>query len=423
MKEAEKKESFILLAAEVEGVEVEFLREGLRTGEIVLPRSTKRAKIRPVAIGKGLRTKVNANLGTSEDRHDLQFELEKLRTAIEAGTDTVMDLSTGGDVDLVREAVLEESSVPVGTVPIYQAWIECIKAGRPLVEATPDEMLAAVRKHIEDGVDFITVHCGVTLKSVEILSREARVTDVVSRGGTFLFEWMSHNRRENPLYEMYDEILDMARAYDVTLSLGDGMRPGCIADASDKAQIDELVTLGELVQRAREKSVQVMVEGPGHVPLDQVKANVLLEKTICKSAPFYVLGPIVTDVCPGYDHITGAIGGAVAAAAGADFLCYVTASEHLRLPDLEDVREGVIASRIAAHAGDIAKSVAGARDWDLRFSRMRKKLDWSGMLSLAIDSEKAQSLRAASPSSIEDVCSMCGEFCSLKNLRSTLKQE
>jgi len=423
MEETRRRKSFILLASEAEGIEPELLREGLSSGEIVLPRNARRNEIRPVAIGKGLKTKVNANLGTSEDRADLQFELEKLAVAIEAGADTVMDLSTGGDVDLIRRAILEESPVPVGTVPIYQAWIQCIESKRPLVEATADEMLDEVRRHIEDGVDFITVHCGVTRRSVEILSREPRVTDVVSRGGTFLFEWMSYHKKENPLYERYDEILDMAKAHEVTLSLGDGMRPGCIADASDKAQMDELVTLGELVERARDKGVQVMVEGPGHIPLDQVKANVCMEKTICKGAPFYVLGPIVTDVCPGYDHITSAIGGAVAAAAGADFLCYVTASEHLRLPDLDDVREGVIATRIAAHAGDIAKSVAGAADWDLRMSRMRKKLDWEGMFSLAIDPEKARKLRAASPSSIEDVCSMCGELCSLKNLRSTLKQE
>lgn len=418
----DRRESYIMMASQAEDVSPEFIRDGLAAGEIVLPRNTQRKEIKPVAIGKGLRTKVNANLGTSEDRADVRFELKKLQVAIEAGTDTVMDLSTGGDVDMVRRAILEESTVPVGTVPIYQAWIECIRDKRPLVEATPEEMLDAVRKHIEDGVDFITVHCGVTLKSVEILSKEARVTDVVSRGGTFVFEWMSHNKKENPLYERFDEILSMAQSYDVTLSLGDGMRPGCIADASDKAQIDELVTLGELVERSRDKGVQVMVEGPGHVPIDQVQANVLLEKTICKGAPFYVLGPIVTDVSPGYDHITGAIGGAIAAAAGADFLCYVTPSEHLRLPDIDDVREGVVASRIAAHAGDIAKGIPGASDWDLQISRMRKNLDWDGMLGLALDSERARRMRMASPSSADDVCSMCGEFCSLKNLRSTLKK-
>jgi len=423
MTEMDKKEAFILMASEAEGVDPGLLKERLASGEAVLPWNTKKKRIRPVAIGKGLRTKVNANLGTSEDRAEIEFELRKLEAAVEAGTDTVMDLSTGGDINEVRRAILDESTVPVGSVPIYQAWVDCIRGGRPLVEATGDEMLDAVRRHVEDGVDFITVHCGVTLKSVEILAREKRVTDVVSRGGTFVFEWMSHNGKENPLYERYDEILHMAKEYDVTLSLGDGMRPGCIADASDKAQIDELVTLGELVARAREKGVQVMVEGPGHIPIDQVEANVLMEKTICKGAPFYVLGPIVTDVCPGYDHITGAIGGAIAAAAGADFLCYVTASEHLRLPDVEDVREGVITSRIAAHAGDIAKGVAGAREWDLEMSRKRRNLDWVGMLSLAMDPEKAKALKASVPSSINDVCSMCGEYCSLKNLRSTLKKK
>jgi phosphomethylpyrimidine synthase len=419
----EKREGLIPIASDVEGVTPELMREGLASGHIVLPKNSKRREIKPVAIGKGLRTKVNANLGTSKDRADVEKELEKLDAAVLAGADTVMDLSTGGDLDEMRRAVLDESSVPVGTVPIYQAWIECSRARRPLTEATAEQMLGAVRRHIEDGVDFITVHCGVTLKSVEILSREKRVTDVVSRGGTFLFEWMSANRRENPLYERYDEILDMAGQYDVTLSLGDGMRPGSIADASDKAQIDELVTLGELVERARQRGVQVMVEGPGHIPIDQIVANVQMEKTICKGAPFYVLGPIVTDVCPGYDHITGAIGGAIAAAAGADFLCYVTASEHLRLPDIDDVREGVIAARIAAHAGDIAKGVPGASEWDLEMSKRRKSLDWQGMLSLALDPDTARRLRASSPSDMEDVCSMCGEFCSLKNLRSTLKKQ
>jgi phosphomethylpyrimidine synthase len=419
----DKKEAFLLMASEAEGVDPKLISEGLASGEIVLPRNKKRKSIKPVAIGKGLKTKVNANLGTSQDRADIHYELKKLEVAVDAGADTVMDLSTGGDIDEVRAAVLEESPVPVGTVPIYQAWIECVKDRRPMIEARPDEMIDAVRKHIEDGVDFITVHCGVTLKSVEILSKEKRVTDVVSRGGTFLFEWMSYNRRQNPLYERYDEILAMAKQYDVTLSLGDGMRPGCIADASDRAQMDELVTLGELTSRAREAGVQVIVEGPGHIPIHQVEANVRMEKTICKGAPFYVLGPIVTDVCPGYDHITGAIGGAIAAAAGADFLCYVTASEHLRLPDIEDVREGVIASRIAAHAGDIAKGVAGAQDWDLEMSRQRKSLNWQGMFSLCIDPEKAKRLRSTTPSSIDDVCSMCGEFCSLKNLRSTSKKK
>lgn len=423
MVEMDKREAYILMASEAEGVDPKLLKERLASGQAVLPRNTKRKRIRPVPIGKGLRTKVNANLGTSADRAEIRFELRKLEAAVKAGADTVMDLSTGGDTDEVRRAILEESPVPVGTVPIYQAWIDCVRSGRPLVEATPDEMLRAVRKHIEDGVDFITVHCGVTLKSVEILSRENRITDVVSRGGTFVFEWMSHNDKENPLYDRYNEILDMAEEYDVTLSLGDGMRPGCIADASDKAQIDELITLGELVARASDRGVQVMVEGPGHIPIDQVEANVLMEKTICKGAPFYVLGPIVTDVCPGYDHITGAIGGAIAAAAGADFLCYVTPSEHLRLPDIEDVREGVIASRIAAHAGDIAKGIAGAREWDLEMSRKRRNLDWAGMLSLAMDPERARALRASTPSSIDDVCSMCGEYCSLKNHRSTLKKK
>ena len=423
MAQTDEKHALTLMASETEGVDPKLIESGLASGEIVLPKNTRRRRIKPVAIGKGLRTKVNANLGTSQDRADVQLELRKVEAAVEAGADTVMDLSTGGDIDEIRKAILDESPVPVGTVPIYQAWIECIKSGRLLVEVTGDEMLHAVRTHVEDGVDFVTIHCGVTLKSVDILSREKRVTDVVSRGGTFIFEWMCHNRRENPLYERYDEILDMAKEYDVTLSLGDGMRPGCIADASDKAQMDELVTLGELVVRARDAGVQVMVEGPGHIPIDQVEANVLMEKRICNGAPFYVLGPIVTDVCPGYDHITGAIGGALAAAAGADFLCYVTASEHLRLPDIEDVKEGVITSRIAAHAGDIAKGVVGAKEWDLEMSRKRKSLDWPGMFGLAIDPQRAKALKASTPSSIDDVCSMCGEFCSLKNLRSTLRKK
>jgi phosphomethylpyrimidine synthase len=326
-----------------------------------------------------------------------------------------MDLSTGGPVDEIRRAIIAETSAAIGTVPLYQAALDAVRnKNKAIVEMTVDDIFDGVLKHAEDGVDFITVHCGVTRASVERMRREGRIMDVVSRGGAFTIEWMAHNNMENPLFEHFDRLLEITKAYDMTLSLGDGFRPGCLADATDRAQIHELILLGELTQRAQAFGVQVMIEGPGHMPLNQIEANVLLQKRLCHGAPFYVLGPLVTDIAPGYDHITSAIGGTIAAAAGADFLCYVTPSEHLRLPTVEDVREGVMACRIAAHAADIVKGVKGAMEKDTQMARARKKLDWEGQFALAIDPEKARRLRAESGVADHGACTMCGEFCAYK---------
>ena len=407
------------LVAQHEGVEAEFVRQGVATGTIVIPANIRHVNLIPCGIGQGLSTKVNANIGSSSDLHDVDTELEKLRAATLAGADTVMDLSTGGDISAIRRAIIASSSVAIGTVPIYQAAIEAIDSHGAIVKMTVDDLFSAIEAHIYDGVDFVTVHCGVTQQAVARLKQQGRVADVVSRGGAFLIGWMLHNGRENPLYEYYDRLLEMAREFDVTLSLGDGMRPGCLADATDQAQIEELLVIGELVQRARQAGVQAMVEGPGHLPLNQIEANVRLEKSICKGAPFYVLGPLVTDVAAGYDHITGAIGGAIAAAAGTDFLCYVTPAEHLSLPDPEDVRQGVIASRIAAHAGDIVKGVRGAADWDRGMSVARKKLDWEEQSRLSLDPERSRQVHGKHTSA-GAACSMCGEFCAMELMEKYL---
>ncbi len=399
-----------------EGVSVDYLVDGLTSGEIVIPKNRKRRLKKPVGIGRGLRTKVNANIGTSPDSIDPRAELAKLKAAEHAGADTIMDLSTGGNLRKIRRAILSEATVPVGTVPIYQVCVENVAKKRSVVDMEVDHIFQIIEEQCQEGVDFITVHCGVTKETVERLKRQKRITEVVSRGGRFLIEWMLHNGRENPLYEYYDRLLQIAKQYDVTLSLGDGLRPGSLADATDRPQIQELIVIGELVDRARTAGVQAMVEGPGHVPIHQIESNVLVEKTLCKGAPFYVLGPLVTDVSPGYDHISAAIGGAIAAAHGADFLCYVTPTEHLSLPGVEEVREGVVALRIAAHAADIAKGVKSAADWDRRLSTLRKRLDWDGMIRLSIDPERARTLRNRSPSKSNKVCSMCGEYCVIKDL-------
>ena len=405
----------MVAVAEQEGLDAEFIRKGGAEGTIAICRNNRHTKVAPLGVGKGLKTKVNANIGTSRDIKELECELEKLRVAEKAGADAVMDLSTGGDVDLVRKRVMEESNVIIGTVPLYQAALETFNSGRPIFKMTEDEIFEGIEKHLEDGVDFITVHCGVTRESVARLRSEGRVMDVVSRGGAFLTEWIQKNNKENPLFDQFDRLLDLAKRYDAVLSLGDGFRPGCIADATDRGQIQELLILGELTEKAWEAGVQVMIEGPGHVPINQVEANILLQKRICHGAPFYVLGPLVTDIAPGYDHITSAIGGTVAAAAGADFLCYVTPSEHLRLPTVEDVHEGVMAVRIAAHAGDLAKGVKGAWEKDLTMSKKRKALDWEGQIASCIDPEKARRLRdSAMPMDAEDACTMCAALCSMK---------
>ncbi len=398
--------------AQREGVEAEFIRQGVAKGTIVIPANTQHTNLNPCGIGQGLSTKVNANIGTSSDYGDIDTELEKLRVAIDSGADTVMDLSTGGDISAIRQAIIASSHVPIGTVPIYQAGIRAIDSYDAIVKMTADDLFTTIEEHAKNGVDFLTVHCGVTQSAIARLKQQGRVADVVSRGGAFLIGWMLHNERENPLYEQYDRLLELAREFDVTLSLGDGMRPGSLADATDRPQVEELLTLGELVDRAQQAGVQVMIEGPGHLPLNQIETNVSLEKALCKGAPFYVLGPLVTDVAAGYDHITGAIGGAIAAAAGADFLCYVTPAEHLSLPDPEDVRQGVIASRIAAHAGDIAKGVKGAEQWDRKMSVARKKFDWEEQARLSLNPERSRQVHSKY-AHVGSACSMCGEFCAM----------
>ena len=410
-------------AAAEEAVAPDRLRELVAAGRVVIPRNRKRRDIRPVAIGEGLRVKVNANVGTSRDRADISVELEKTRVAVAAGADAVMDLSTGGPIDEIRRAILSECPVPVGTVPIYQAAADAASRGKSWVELSHDDFFDGILKQAEDGVDFMTVHCGVTRDALSRLVSEGRRLDIVSRGGALLAEWMGFNGRENPFFEHYDRLLDICREYDITISLGDGLRPGCLADATDRAQVHELITLGELTERAWKRDVQVLIEGPGHVPLHQIAANVQLQKRLCHGAPFYVLGPLVTDIAPGYDHITSAIGGAIAAWSGADFLCYVTPSEHLRLPSVEDVRTGVIASRIAAHAADIARGIPGAMERDNRMADARRRLDWKAQIELSIDPETAREMRSGSlPTVDEAVCTMCADLCAIKTSQKAIRR-
>jgi len=398
--------------ARAESVEVEAVRQGIADGKVVVPANVNHKNLVPCGVGAGLATKVNANIGTSSDYGDTATELEKLRVALEAGADAVMDLSTGGDIPAIRRAIIAASPRPIGTVPVYQAGVAAIEAHGAIVRMSVDDIFDAIEAHAREGVDFVTVHCGVTQGAIERLKQQGRVTDIVSRGGAFMVGWMLHNDRENPLYEEYDRLLAIAREYDVTLSLGDGMRPGSLADATDRTQVEELITLGELVERARAAGVQVMVEGPGHIPLDQIEMNIRLQKSLCKDAPFYVLGPLVTDIAAGYDHITSAIGGALAAMAGADFLCYVTPSEHLAIPDADDVREGVMASRIAAHAADIVKGIPGAAERDRKMSEARKRLDWEEQARLALDPEKVGRVHRQRATA-GAACSMCGQFCAM----------
>ncbi len=403
--------------AREEGISPAWLREKMGSGRIVIPANRNHGGVKPLGIGEGLRIKVNTNLGTSSDHVNLEEELEKLEVSIQAGTDTVMDLSTGGDIDAIRKEIIRHSPIPVGTVPIYEAAIETVKKRKALAKMRVEDLFEVIERQAEEGVDFITVHCGVTRNAVERLRKARRVLGVVSRGGSFLIEWMIYNDKENPLYEHYDRLLEIAKKHDVTLSLGDGLRPGCLSDATDRPQVEEMIVLGELTERAWAEGVQVMIEGPGHVPLDQIEANVLLEKRLCKGAPFYVLGPLVTDISPGYDHIACAIGGAVAGKAGADFLCYVTPSEHLKLPTVEDVREGVIATRIAGHAADIARGNKKAVERDLEMSKARMAFDWERQIKLSLDPEKARRYHEEGKSGEKDVCTMCGEFCAIKRLK------
>jgi len=402
------------ICAGTEGVEPEYIRQGLVDGTIVICRNVNHMAIRPLAIGRGLRTKINANIGTSKDNNDLNLELDKLAVAIAAGADAVMDLSTGGNLAQIRKAVMEKSTVAIGTVPIYQAAVKILEQQKAISDMTADDMFAVIEENGRDGVDFITVHCGVNRASVDAVEKQGRVLGIVSRGGSMTANWMHCNGRENPLFEAYDRLLEIAHRYDMVLSLGDGLRPGAISDATDQGQVAELIILGQLAARARAAGVQVMIEGPGHVPITEIEANIKLQKKICQGAPFYVLGPLPTDIAPGYDHITSAIGGAIAASAGADFLCYVTPAEHLRLPTLADVRDGVMASRIAAHIADIAKGIPGARDRDLKMSQYRKTFDWQGQVDVSIDPEKTVALLEKSKSAHDEGCTMCGEFCAIK---------
>ena len=401
--------------ASKEGVNAETVRKLLSEGAIVIPKNIN-SKSESIGIGRMMRTKINANVGTSKDYVDIETEIQKAITAERYGADTIMDLSTGGDLDLVRKRILEAVKVPVGSVPIYQA------AGNGVANMTSDDMFNAVRKHAEDGIDFVTIHAGVNHESFRRLKNSDRILDVVSRGGAFTLAWMKHNYEENPFYSEFDYLLEIAREYDLTLSLGDGMRPGCINDASDRAKFEEFIQLGELVKRARAKGVQTIVEGPGHVPLDEVGLSVTAMKHLTENAPIYLLGPLVTDIAPGYDHITAAIGGAVAGMYGADFLCMTTPSEHLALPDVEDIKEGTIVTRIAAHAADLSKEGVKerARAYDREMALARKELDWNRQFNLAIDSEKARRIHARSRN--VETCSMCGELCSIKMMRDVMKK-
>ncbi len=404
--------------AESEGVPPEKIRSDVMNGWTVITKNAVR-DIKPLAIGKGLKTKVNANIGSSGDSCSIEEELEKLFTAVKSGADAVMDLSTGGNIVEFRRDILKNCAVPVGTVPLYEAFRPAMETGGAndagfIDKFDPEYLFEVIERQCEEGVDFITVHCGLTLKALKTMNLQTRVMGIVSRGGSLIASWMIRKNRENPLYENYGRLLDIAKKNDVVLSLGDGLRPGCLCDATDRAQISELITLGELQKTALEKGVQVMIEGPGHVPLNQVEVNVKLEKSLCNGAPFYVLGPLVTDIAPGYDHITCAIGGAVAAGAGADFLCYVTPAEHLRLPSVSDVKDGVIASKIAAHAGDIAKGVNKALDADIEMSRNRRSMNWEKQYECSLDPEKAREMRASLPLKDDKVCSMCSSYCSIK---------
>ena len=408
----------MITVAKAEKLDHETVRAGVADGTLVICRNSCRA-IAPLLIGNKSRIKINANIGTSSACHNIDEELAKMDVAIKAGADAIMDLSTAGDLVAIRKRLLADCPCAIGTVPLYEMALRATKAGKPLVDITADDMFAVIEDHCKQGVDFLTLHCGVNQMSVARFKESGRLTGAVSRGGTIIMEWIHHNKRENPLYEEYDRLLELCATYDVAVSLGDGFRPGSIHDATDRVQIEELVILGELVKRARIRGVGVFVEGPGHVPLNQIVANIQLQKTLCENAPFYVLGPLVTDVSIGYDHISAAIGGAVAGMAGADFLCYVTPAEHLRLPSIDDVREGVIASRIAAHAADVGRGHQGAIEWDHAISTAKARLDWETMIALCVNPEKARAYRASLPPSDDPtLCSMCGDFCAIRRSRN-----
>ncbi len=411
----------VKFVAEKEGIHIDTVLERVSQGRIAILKN-KHHSINPVGIGEGLSVKINANIGSSEDKLNLEDELEKLKISVEYRADVVMDLSTGGNINRIRKEMLNHSSIPVGTVPIYQSVVNSVRKHKSMFKLTVDEMFDNITEQAEQGVDFMTIHSGVTRESVERFKKQGRLLDIVSRGGTFMMEWMEYSGRENPFYEYYDRLIEILSKHDVVISLGDGLRPGAIADATDRGQVQELILLGELAKYAVDQGVGVMIEGPGHVPINQIETNIKLEKQLCNGAPFYVLGPLVTDIAPGYDHITSAIGGAIAGVAGADFLCYVTPAEHLRLPSLDDVKEGIIASRIAAHAADIARGVKGAMQWDISMAKARKAMDWEAQCRLAIDPKKARAYRDSVSLKDNDVCSMCGEFCPIKLQQAELKR-
>ncbi|SFC61918.1 phosphomethylpyrimidine synthase ThiC [Clostridium uliginosum] len=408
------------VVSEKENIDVEIIRGLIAEGKIVIPANKNHKNISAEGVGQGLRTKINVNLGISKDCQNFDLELEKVRTAIEMKAEAIMDLSNYGKTEGLRKKIIDISPAMIGTVPIYDALGFYDKE---LKDITVDEFFDVVEKHGKDGVDFITIHAGINKETIETLKRNKRLTNIVSRGGSLLFAWMELNKKENPFYEYFDRLLDICAKYDMTISLGDACRPGSLNDATDASQIKELITLGELTKRAWEKNVQIIIEGPGHMPLNEIKANMLLQKKLCYGAPFYVLGPLVTDVAPGYDHITSAIGGAIAATYGADFLCYVTPAEHLRLPNLEDMKEGIVATRIAAHAADIAKGIPNAIDWDNEMSAARADLDWEGMIGLSIDPEKAKRYREESKPHDAETCTMCGKMCSMRTMKKILNGE
>ncbi len=400
-----------------EGITPDTLRDRIAHGKVIIPANKNHARLDAQGVGQGLRTKTNVNLGISKDCCNVDLELDKVRLALNLEAEAIMDLSCYGKTREFRRKLVDMSPAMIGTVPIYDAvgFYE-----KDLKDLTVDEIFDVVERHCQDGVDFLTIHAGLNRSTAEKINRRERITNIVSRGGSLMFTWMQMNDRENPFFEHYDRLLEICQAYDVTLSLGDGCRPGCLHDSTDACQVEELITLGELTKRAWDQNVQIMIEGPGHMALNEIAGNMMMEKRLCHGAPFYVLGPVVTDVAPGYDHITSAIGGAVAAANGADFLCYVTPAEHLRLPDLDDMKEGIIATRIAAHAADIAKGITGARHWDDEMARARAALDWRKMLDLAMDPEKPRRYRNSSIPEHDDSCTMCGKMCAVRNMNRTL---
>lgn len=408
--------------ASLEKIAVEDLASDIANGKSVIPINNTH-EIQPMGVGRGMSVKINANIGTSKDKISIEEEVEKLDAIVKYGADAVMDLSTGGPIRDIRRLLTKKSPIPVGTVPIYEAVVMAAEKYGDISKLTVDELFQVIEGHAEEGVDFITVHSGLTRRAIDRLRNEGRILDIVSRGGSFLLEWMVYNDKENPLYEYYDRLLEIAKRHDMTLSLGDGLRPGCLADATDRSQIEELLTIGELHDIALKEGVQTIIEGPGHVPLNQVELNIKIQKEICNGAPFYVLGPLVTDIAMGYDHIAAAIGGAVAGAAGADFLCYVTPAEHIRLPNVDNVIEGVIALKIAAHAADIARGIPSAIEKDRKMAACRKKLDWNGQIALSFNPDRVREWRAEVPPTEDEVCSMCGEFCAIRTVEKALHKK